>query len=118
MDKDNARKFALYLTRLRKQQGLSIRGLAAKAGLDDGALTRLEHGKVHMPRPVTLKVLAIALEVPLADMLTMAGYVIPVELPSLGPYLHAKYGYLPEEAIDSACTYLYELIAEHCPTPD
>lgn len=112
MKHEAAQKFGAYIKRLRTEQRLSIRGLANKVGMDSGALTRLEHGKVS-PKPNTLKSLAIALQVPLADMFVMAGYVIPYDLPSITPYLRARYSSLPEEAIASANDYLQKLIDEH-----
>lgn len=112
MKHDAGQQFGAYIKRLRTQQKLSIRALADKIGMDSGALTRLEHGKVS-PKPNTLKSLAIALQVPLADMFVMAGYVIPYDLPSITPYLRARYGSLPEEAIASADDYLQKLIDEH-----
>lgn len=112
MKHKSAQQFGAYIKRLRTEQGLSIRGLADKAGMDSGGLTRLEHGKFS-PHPDTLKALAMALQVPLADMFVMAGYVIPYDLPSIAPYLRARYGSLPEEAISSANDYLQKLIEEH-----
>ena len=113
MNQAAARQFGEYIKRLRTEQQLSIRGLASKAGIDDGALTRLEHGKVCAPQPGTLKALAMALQVPLADMFAMAGYVIPDDLPSIAPYLCARYGQLPEATLVSVNDYLQRLIEEH-----
>lgn len=113
MNHDTAQRFGDYIKRLRMERKLSIRGLAKQAGIDSGALTRLEHGGVHTPQPGTLKALAMALHVPLADMFVMAGYVIPYDLPSIAPYLHARYGHLPEETLASANDYLQQLIDEH-----
>lgn len=113
MNHDAARQFGAYIKRLRQERQLSMRGLAHQAGIDSGALTRIEQGKVSTPQPDTLKALAIALQVPLADMFAMAGYVIPYDLPSITPYLHARYGHLPEETLTSVNDYLQKLIDEH-----
>lgn len=112
MKHEAAQQFGAYIKCLRAEQKLSIRGLADKAGMDSGGLTRLEHGKF-LPHPDTLKALAMALQVPLADMFVMAGYVIPYDLPSITPYLRARYSSLPEEAIASADDYLQKLIDEY-----
>jgi transcriptional regulator with XRE-family HTH domain len=113
MKKEAARRFGEYVRRLREEKGFSMRGLASEADIDSGALTRLEHGRVHSPQPDTLKALAAALEVPLADMFAMAGYTVPSELPSISPYLRARYGQLPEEAIVEASDYVERLIEKH-----
>jgi len=55
----------------------------------------------------------MALHVPLTDMFAMAGYVIPCDLPSIAPYLHARYGHLPEDTLASVNDYLTRLIDEH-----
>lgn len=113
MNHDAAPQFGEYIKRLRRERKLSMRGLAHEANIDSGALTRIEQGKVSTPQPDTLKALAAALQVPLADMFAMAGYVIPYDLPSIAPYLHARYGHLPEETLASANDYLQKLIEEH-----
>ena len=96
MTDDAARRFGEYLRDLRAQRKQSVRGLAATAGIDSGTVTRLEQGGIHAPSPDTLKQLATALDVPLADLFVMAGYIMPQELPSITPYIHAKYRHLPE----------------------
>lgn len=113
MNHDAARQFGDYIKRLRQEQKLSMRGLAHKANIDSGALTRLEQGKVAAPQPDTLKALAAALQVPLADLFTMVGYVIPYDLPSMTPYLRARYGHLPDDVLASVNDYLQRLIDEH-----
>lgn len=112
MDQDTAHQLGGYVKRLRQEQKLSVRGLASKAGLDSGELSRIENGTRH-PRPDKLKALATALDVPLADMFAMAGYTIPYDLPSMAPYLRARYGHLPEETLDAVNDYLERLIDEH-----
>ncbi|HEU0087708.1 MAG TPA: helix-turn-helix transcriptional regulator [Pseudonocardiaceae bacterium] len=118
MNQDASQQFGKHIRHLRKQRKLSIRGLANKAGIDSGALTRLEHGKVQAPQPHTLTALAAALQVPLADLFAMAGYVIPYDLPSIAPYLNARYSFLPEEARASVNDYLQGLIDEHGLDPE
>ena len=82
-------------------------------GLDSGALTRLEHGETRTPTPETLRALAEALDVPLADLYAVAGHVVPYDLPSLVPYLQTRYGQLPDTALAEASAYLEHLIDEH-----
>jgi transcriptional regulator with XRE-family HTH domain len=113
VNKESANQFGEYIKRLREERQLSLRGLAGKAGINSGALSRLEGGKRPTPKPDTLKVLAAALNVPLADLFAMAGYVVPYDLPSVSPYLRARYGHLPEGALTEIDDYLKRLIDEH-----
>lgn len=105
-------KFGHYLRREREKRKLGIRGLARKAGLDSGALTRLESGE-RMPAPRTLTALAAALEVPLADLFARAGFATPYDLPAVDSYFHARYGHLPEDVLASMSDYCQRLIDEY-----
>lgn len=119
MKQTTAPILAAYVTDHRRRMKLSIRGLATKSGLDSGALTRLEHGETKSPRPETLRALAEALEVPIADIYAAAGHVTPYDLPSLTPYLQTRYGkQLSATAIRDASEYLTRLINEHGLQPD
>lgn len=113
MDENSARRFGDYLRRHRKEQKLTSRGLAEKAGIDIATLVRLEQGKYRTPRPDTLKGLASALGLPLADVFAMAGYVVPYDLPTMTHYLRAKYDTLPEEAIASMDDYFQALLDQY-----
>lgn len=67
-------RFALHLTRLRKEKGLSIRQLAAVSGLEYSQIQRIEKGKVNFAFS-TLVALAQGLEMDLNELL--AEYRIP-----------------------------------------
>lgn len=58
----------LRLRQLREKKGLSVRGLAEKAGVDWTAINRIELGKVN-PHLDTLEKLAKALGVGLRDLM-------------------------------------------------
>lgn len=118
MERDTRNQFGKYIKQLRQGRRLSIRELANKTGIDSGALTRIEHGKVGTPRPETLKALAKALDTRLADMFARAGYTTPTELPDLATYLRLRYSHLSEEACASAEKYLHWLIDKHGPSGD
>jgi len=103
MNDERARRLGEYIKAHREAQNLTIVALAIKTGINDGGLSRLERGKVPCPRPDTLCAVATALHLPLADLYTLAGYVVPDELPSIKPYLQAKYAELPEDVITELC---------------
>src|ERR1043165_2149805 len=112
MKRDPKIQFGEYLQQLRKEKGLGIRELAREADVDDGGLTRLEQGKV-LPRPSTLQALATALEVLLAGLFSMAGYITPSELPGMSNYLRTRYDHLPEDVLVSIDEYVQRLIKDH-----
>jgi len=112
MTDDAARRFGEYLRDLRAQCKQSVRGLAATASIDSGTVTRLEQGVIHAPSPDTLKQLATALDVPLADLFVMAGYIMPQELPSITPYVDAKYQHLPKHTRVEIATYCRQRASE------
>jgi transcriptional regulator with XRE-family HTH domain len=112
MERATTNQFGGYIRHLREQRRLSMRGLAKVAGVDSGALTRLESGET-TPTPGTIKALAIALDVPLADLFVRAGYITPHDLPNMDSYLHARYGYLPSDVLDSMNDYCQRLIDEY-----
>lgn len=112
MEQDASQELGKHIRRLREDRGLNVRGLAAKAGINDGALSRIENGK-RMPALETLKAIASALDVPLTDLFAMSGYLGAYDLPSLTPYLRARYGHLSEASLTAIDTYLKQLIDEH-----
>jgi transcriptional regulator with XRE-family HTH domain len=59
---------AQTIRRLRKERGLAQEGLAFKAGLSTSTLSRIELGK-HAPTVTTLRRIAGALDVTLAELL-------------------------------------------------
>jgi transcriptional regulator with XRE-family HTH domain len=118
MDQEAAQRFGAYIKELREKQQLSIRQAAARSGVYAGTLARLEHGEVCNPLPSTLKCLAATLQVPLSDVFAMATYVVPYDLPSLSPYLRARYGHLSEDTLAAADQYLQRLIEEQEMNPN
>jgi transcriptional regulator with XRE-family HTH domain len=113
MDQESAPQFRAYIVQLRVQRKLSIRGLAKRAGINSGQLTRIEDGTRPIPKVATLKALAEALEIPVSDMLAQAGYTALYDLLGLSPYLCANYCKLPEDGRTSLDNYLKQLIEEH-----
>lgn len=109
MNDEQAQQLGAYIRRVRTERDISIRALAAQAHLDSGGLARLEGGKVRTPKPNTLHALAAALNVPLPGLFLLAGYVAPHDLPSLVPYLRAKYRFLSDGAIDLIAKEIAEL---------
>src|SRR5438105_10527429 len=109
-DHVDPRQLGAYIKRARLRSGLSIRSLAAAAGVDFSWLSRLERGDYTNPDPRHLSQVALALEIDVADLYVLAGYRSGEGLPGFAPYLRAKYD-LPPEAIEQLNTH-FELINE------
>jgi transcriptional regulator with XRE-family HTH domain len=94
----------------REAKGLSIRKLADIAGLHHSFLSKLEAGAYEHVSAESLMALASALELPPADLFSLAGYRLPESLPSFGPYLRTRYGQELSPADLSALTHLFDAL--------
>jgi len=108
--KRDAVRLGRYIQGQREARGLSGRALARAAGIDKASLHRIERGDILSPASHVLMGLAQALEVDLADLYLEAGLPLPKKLPSMKPYLRAKYD-LPEQAIAQIAEYV-DLLTE------
>src|SRR5262245_55477922 len=99
MDEDRANRLGSLLRTRRQERNLSTHELSRMIGLNQATIVPLERGEFLIPDPEKLRVIAQALDLNLADVLTLADYPIPTELPSVGPYLRTKYRDLPDEAV-------------------
>ncbi len=97
--------------RARQARGLSIRKLAETAGVTHSFIARLEAGRFQTVSPDNLTALAHALDIAPEDLFVLSGYAVPERLPTFGPYLRARYGELPEQAIDQLNQY-FELLRD------
>lgn len=95
---ETAARLGEFVKKLRTERGLSIRALAAQAGVDFSWLAKLERGQRNSPAARSLWRVARALDVETADLYLEAGFGDAHGLPGFRPYLRAKY-HLPPEAI-------------------
>jgi transcriptional regulator with XRE-family HTH domain len=95
---ESSARLGVYLQQLRRERGLTMRGLAARAKVDFSSVSKLEHGLVGAPTARQLWKIARALDIEVADLYSEAGFGEPHGLPGFAPYLRAKY-HLPEDAI-------------------
>lgn len=108
-----ARQLGQVLRQHRERRGLGVRGLEAASGVNVSSIVSLERGDILTPQPDTLKALAAALDVPVSDLFTVAGWLPAGELPTLKPYLRAKYRQLDERAIADLERYADQLSRRH-----
>ncbi len=96
----------------REHAGLSLRNLEAIVGVSRQLLLRLEHDQLDNPSPALLQRLAEALELDSDDLFAFVGYRPSEKLPSLTPYLRAKYR-LPPEALAEASEALRDILDKY-----
>lgn len=86
-----------FVRQARERAGLSLRNLEAITGIPQAKLNRLEHEQRMDDETDVLQRIADALELDSEALLAFVGYKPSAELPSLAPYLRAKYHLPPKE---------------------
>ncbi len=108
-----ARKFAAVMRKRRIEFGFSMRQLAMLSGLQFATVAGLEGATILAPQPDTLAALAEPLQMSVSDLYMAAGWLPVDELPSLRPYMRAKYRDLDDSAIADLERYADRLIKRH-----
>jgi transcriptional regulator with XRE-family HTH domain len=93
--------------------GLSMRELSRQIGSSISTIVTLEAGTNLNPMPDTLKAIARVLDLSVSDVFVTADLLPPDELPTLKPYLRAKYHDLDEATIVELEAYANRLIERH-----
>ena len=101
-------QFAAFFAARRAELGLSMEDIAKHVGIAKSNLYNYEHGDV-LPKAGKMQALAAALDVSYEDLLAVAGVARPEGLPTITPYLRAKYRDLPDEAVAEAEQFFAEL---------
>ena len=91
MTPDQAEQLGAFLRDARLRAGLSLDDLRQVTGIGKSTLGRIEQGLSPSIRGENLKAIAKALELPVADVLLMADYSDPADLPSVPVYMRARY---------------------------
>jgi transcriptional regulator with XRE-family HTH domain len=107
-----ARQLARILKPRRLALHYSIRDVANRAGVNKDSVLTLENGTNLTPQPETLKAIAQALELSVTDLMLIADWLPAGELPTLRPYLRAKYG-LNDQAAAELDDYVAKLQQRH-----
>lgn len=100
----------------RERAGLSLRNVEAITGVSRSSIDRLERDALEHPNPGMLHRLAEALELNSDDLFAFVGYRPSGKLPSLAPYLRAKYR-LPPEALAEANEALQDILDRYDRAP-
>jgi transcriptional regulator with XRE-family HTH domain len=99
MTPERIEQLAAVLKQKRQELGLSASEVARQTGLDVGTISRIERGQIAAPQAGNLKAIARVLQIPATEIFAIADLLPEGELPSFKPYLRAKYGDLPDDAV-------------------
>jgi transcriptional regulator with XRE-family HTH domain len=113
MDKKQAKRLGNFLRAQRQAKGWSTHRLADESDQTQATVVRYEQGEFASPSPERLSRLAEALAVPVSDVLGMAGYPMSRALPSVRPYLRAKYRDLSDEALEDLSRDVQRVLTKH-----
>ena len=97
----------------RAKLGLTMREVSMRSGVHKATISLLEHGEIRAPQPDTIVDLARTLGLRASDLFALAGWIPAAELPTLRPYLRAKYADLDDAAIADLARYAETLAARH-----
>lgn len=89
-----------------------MRSLAAQAKVNKTSIESLERGTNLTPQPETLRGIAEALGLSVTDLMVDLDWLPAGELPTLRPYLRAKYG-LDDTEATAVDEYLTRLRRKH-----
>lgn len=106
------------LANKRKESDLSVNEVARRASVDPGTAWRIEQGLIASPKAESLKAIGKVLGIPAIDLFAIVGWIPSGELPSIGPYLRAKYRQLPDEALQEIETHFAEVVRKYDVTFD
>jgi transcriptional regulator with XRE-family HTH domain len=90
-----------------------MRQVAADAGFNVATVSQLEAGSILSPQPDTLRAIAQVLDLNVSDLYAVTDWLPAGELPTLKPYLRAKYRDLDEQAIADIEAYANRRVQRH-----
>ena len=106
------------LAKKRAESDLSVNEVARRANVDVGTVWRIEQGKIASPKAESLQAIGKVLGIPAIDLFAVVGWIASDELPSIGPYLRAKYRQLSDEALQEIETHFAEVVHKYDVTFD
>ncbi|WP_071927056.1 helix-turn-helix domain-containing protein [Nocardia mangyaensis] len=105
MNQEQAINIGNFLRSKREGTGLSQAEVARRAGVAKSTVSRLEAAQIK-PHTDSLQAIGEVLGVSLTDIFAAIGRIPASELPSIRPYLHAKYCDMPAELLEEIENYL------------
>ncbi|MGH8903160.1 MAG: helix-turn-helix domain-containing protein [Egibacteraceae bacterium] len=110
--KDRPNSLGDYVRQAREQAGLSVRQLAAEAGVAASNISRIENGETTLPTLELLKRIADVLDIDLAELLEYRGISLPKSPDRLNAYLRQQYQ-LPDKGIQEAQQAIEQIAAKY-----
>ena len=99
MNTDQTVQLIGLLSKKRAESGLSVNEVARRAKLPVSVVWKIEQGMIATPKAESLLAIGKVLGIPAIDLFAIVGWLPSDQLPSMGPYLRAKYRQLPAEAL-------------------
>ena len=90
--RDESTPLGKFIVAQREKQGISLKELSRRSGVDPASVSHIERGTTSNPPVATLRGLAKGLGIPVAEVYAKAGVTKPSDLPAIEPYLRTKYG--------------------------
>lgn len=97
MTTTQAQRLGAVIAKARARKGLSVRALAAQAGVGYAWITNVEGGQYLAPAPARLARLAEALDIEPARLDRLMQGAVADSLPELPTYFRAKYRLTPDQ---------------------
>lgn len=110
---EQAATLAALLRERREMLGKSMRAVCAASGCNISTLSMLEAGTNMSPQPDTLKAIARALNLSIADLFVAIDWLPADELPALRPYLRSRYRDLTDTDVAAIDAYAARLNKRH-----
>jgi transcriptional regulator with XRE-family HTH domain len=109
MTDDEREELAETVRQARQARGFTAREVARRAGVDVGVVTKLERCEIGQPRVENVRAIAVVLGIPLADIYARMHWLPATELPTLRPYMRAKYTNLTDADLAEVERFISEL---------
>lgn len=113
MNTDQTVQLINLLSKKRTESGLSIAEVARRAHVDVAAVWGIEQGMIATPRAESLIAIGGVLGIPSADIFATVGWLTEDALPDIKPYLRAKYGRLPEDALAEIEDHITKVVTRY-----
>lgn len=105
MNEPDLKELGRLVRQHRLAAGKSMDEVATAAKVSKATIHRFEQGSIEAPSPQKLQRIAQVLGVEVEDYFALAGYFTSTGLPTLRPYLRAKYD-VPEDVAKEVEDYL------------